>query len=62
MLIAMQAIEENVKTLNMLLEVSLINDVDEYRWDSRTKTRTQAVRDLLRLGLAAYYKEQQKGG
>jgi len=43
--------EENSKYLSLLLDETLLADIDEFRFDHRFESRTAAMRWLLRTGL-----------
>ena len=53
-------IEPTKKTLHVSLpfDVKLVNRIDEYAQDNGIATRASAVRELIRLGLAAADKEK----
>ena len=52
--------ESSSQPLHMLIEDKLAEAIDEFRWDSRSTTRTKAIKAMLWLGYETHFKKDGK--
>lgn len=53
-------IEGKTERFQLLLEPSLVNEIDNWGWSMRVRTRAEAIRSLVRIGLGATPAENEK--
>ena len=50
----------NKSKILLILDEDLLNRIEDYRYENRIPSRTEAIRQLLEMGLRKYEKEKSK--